>query len=396
MSFLKKSVEDIDVSNKRVLLRCDFNVPLDENQNILDTKRIDESLKTIRYLIRKGSKVIIVSHLGRPKGIKNLKYTLTPVVKYLSKVLNMNVKLIGEDIRKNELSSLAELKNGEVVVLENIRFYKEEEQNNEDFAKKLASLAEIYVNDAFGTAHRAHASTQGVAKYLPSVSGFLIKKEVEMLDKILNNPKKPFVAVLGGSKVSDKIGVINNLLDKVDTLIISGGMAYTFLNALGYSIGSSVFEADKVIEAKNIFAKAKDLNVKIVLPSDNVVGKDFNPDTEFMTVDSDSIPDGFMGLDIGPKTEQIFAEIIKDAKTIFWNGPVGVFEWKNFRHGTLKIAQAIAKSDAMTVVGGGDSAAAGELLGFSDKITHVSTGGGASLEFLEGKALPGIEALDEK
>lgn len=396
MSFLKKSVEDIDVSNKRVLLRCDFNVPLDENQNILDTKRIDESLKTIRYLIKKGSKVIIVSHLGRPKGIKNLKYTLTPVVKYLSKVLNMNVKLVGEDIRKNELSSLAELKNGEVVVLENIRFYKEEEQNNEDFAKKLASLAEFYVNDAFGTAHRAHASTQGVAKYLPSVSGFLIKKEVEMLDKILNNPKKPFVAVLGGAKVSDKIGVINNLLDKVDTLIISGGMAYTFLNALGYSIGSSVFEADKVIEAKNIFAKAKDLNVKIVLPSDNVVGKDFNPDTEFMTVDSDSIPDGFMGLDIGPKTEQIFAEIIKDAKTIFWNGPVGVFEWKNFRHGTLKIAQAIAKSDAMTVVGGGDSAAAVELLGFSDKITHVSTGGGASLEFLEGKALPGIEALDEK
>lgn len=392
----KKSVKDVDVFGKKVLLRCDFNVPFDKDGNISNTKRIDESLKTIRYLLQNGAKVIIVSHLGRPKGMKKSEYSLKPVAEYLSKVLSKKVNFVTEDIRENKPAILNDLKNGDIAVLENIRFYKEEELNNEEFSKKLASLAEIYVNDAFGTAHRAHASTQGVANFLPSVCGFLIKKEIDVLGQLLSAPKRPFVAVLGGAKVSDKIGVINNLLNKVDTLIIAGGMAYTFLNALGYSIGSSIFEPDKVVLAKNIIAKAKDLNVKLVLPVDNVVGKEFKADTEFMEVNSDSIPDGYMGLDIGSKTEEIFAEIIKSAGTIFWNGPVGVFEWENFRHGTVEITKAIANSNAVSVVGGGESVVAVDLLGFAEKITHISTGGGASLEFLEGKDLPGISSLDEK
>ncbi len=392
----KKSVEDVDVFRKKVLLRCDFNVPFDENGNISNTKRIDESLKTIRYLMQKGSKVIIVSHLGRPKGVRKAEYSLKPVAEYLSQALNKKVIFATEDIRENTHKILNNLENGDVAVLENIRFYKEEELNDETFSKKLASLADIYVNDAFGTAHRAHSSTQGVTKFLPSVCGFLIKKELDMLGQLLYAPKRPFVAVLGGAKVSDKIGVINNLLYKVDILIVAGGMAYTFLNALGYSIGSSIFEPDKVVLAKNIIAKAKDLGVKLVLPVDNVVGKEFKADTEFMEVNSDSIPDGDIGLDIGSKTEEIFAEIIKTAGTIFWNGPVGVFEWENFRHGTLEIARAIASSNAVSVVGGGASVAAVDLLGFADKITHISTGGGASLEFLEGKVLPGISSLGEK
>ena len=393
---MKKTVKDIDVSGKRVLVRCDFNVPFDKDGNISNTKRIDESLKTIRYLLQNGAKVIIISHLGRPKGMKKSEYSLKPVAEYLSKVLSKKVNFVTEDIRENTPAILNDLKNGDVAVLENIRFYKEEEFNDKEFSKKLASLAEIYVNDAFGTLHRAHASTQGVTNFLPSVCGFLIKKEIDVLGQLLSAPKRPFVAVLGGAKVSDKIGVINNLLNKVDTLIIAGGMAYTFLNALGYSIGSSIFEPDKVVLAKNIIAKAKGLNVKLVLPVDNVVGKEFKADTEFMEVNSDSIPDGYMGLDIGSKTEEIFAEIIKSAGTIFWNGPVGVFEWENFRHGTVEITKAIANSNAVSVVGGGDSVAAVDLLGFADKITHISTGGGASLEFLEGKDLPGISSLDEK
>ena len=392
----KKSVKDVDVFGKKVLLRCDFNVPFDKDGNISNTKRIDESLKTIRYLLQNGAKVIIISHLGRPKGMKKSEYSLKPVAEYLSKVLSKKVNFVTEDIRENTPAILNDLKNGDVAVLENIRFYKEEEFNDKEFSKKLASLAEIYVNDAFGTLHRAHASTQGVTNFLPSVCGFLIKKEIDVLGQLLSAPKRPFVAVLGGAKVSDKIGVINNLLNKVDTLIIAGGMAYTFLNALGYSIGSSIFEPDKVVLAKNIIAKAKGLNVKLVLPVDNVVGKEFKADTEFMEVNSDSIPDGYMGLDIGSKTEEIFAEIIKSAGTIFWNGPVGVFEWENFRHGTVEITKAIANSNAVSVVGGGDSVAAVDLLGFADKITHISTGGGASLEFLEGKDLPGISSLDEK
>lgn len=392
----KKSVEDIDVSEKKVLLRCDFNVPFDKNGNISNTKRIDESLKTIRYLLQKNAKIIIVSHLGRPKGMKKSEYSLKPVVKYLSQVLNRKIIFVTDDIRENVPQILNNLRDGDIAVLENIRFYKEEELNDEIFSKKLASLADVYVNDAFGTVHRAHASTQGVTKYLPSVCGFLIKKEIDVLGQLLSVPKHPFVAILGGAKVSDKIGVICNLLDKVDTLIIAGGMAYTFLNALGYSIGSSIFEPDKVVLAKDIIAKAKDLGVRLVLPVDNVVGKEFKSDTEFMIVNSDSIPDGYVGLDIGAKTKEIFVEIIKNAKTIFWNGPVGVFEWANFRRGTLEITKAIANSDAVTVIGGGDSIAAVDLLGFTDKITHISTGGGASLEFLEGKDLPGILSLDEK
>ena len=392
----EKSVEDIDVSEKKVLLRCDFNVPFDKNGNISNTKRIDESLKTIRYLLQKNAKIIIVSHLGRPKGMKKSEYSLKPVVKYLSQVLNRKIIFVTDDIRENVPQILNNLRDGDIAVLENIRFYKEEELNDEIFSKKLASLADVYVNDAFGTVHRAHASTQGVTKYLPSVCGFLIKREIDVLGQLLSVPKHPFVAILGGAKVSDKIGVICNLLDKVDTLIIAGGMAYTFLNALGYSIGSSILEPDKVVLAKNIIAKAKDLGVRLVLPVDNVVGKEFKSDTEFMIVNSDSIPDGYVGLDIGAKTKEIFVEIIKNAKTIFWNGPVGVFEWANFRRGTLEITKAIANSDAVTVIGGGDSIAAVDLLGFTDKITHISTGGGASLEFLEGKDLPGILSLDEK
>ena len=392
----KKSVEDIDVSEKKVLLRCDFNVPFDKNGNISNTKRIDESLKTIRYLLQKNAKIIIVSHLGRPKGMKKSEYSLKPVVKYLSQVLNRKIIFVTDDIRENVPQILNNLRDGDIAVLENIRFYKEEELNDEIFSKKLASLADVYVNDAFGTVHRAHASTQGVTKYLPSVCGFLIKREIDVLGQLLSVPKHPFVAILGGAKVSDKIGVICNLLDKVDTLIIAGGMAYTFLNALGYSIGSSILEPDKVVLAKNIIAKAKDLGVRLVLPVDNVVGKEFKSDTEFMIVNSDSIPDGYVGLDIGAKTKEIFVETIKNAKTIFWNGPVGVFEWANFRRGTLEITKAIANSDAVTVIGGGDSIAAVDLLGFTDNITHISTGGGASLEFLEGKDLPGILSLDEK
>lgn len=392
----KKSVKDVDVFGKKVLLRCDFNVPFDKDGHISNTKRIDESLKTIRYLLQNGAKVIIVSHLGRPKGMKKSEYSLKSVAEYLSRALNKKVNFVTEDIRENTPTILNDLKKGDVAVLENIRFYKEEELNDEEFSKKLASLADIYVNDAFGTAHRAHASTQGVTKFLPSVCGFLIKKEIDVLGQLLSAPRRPFVAVLGGAKVSDKIGVINNLLNKVDTLIIAGGMAYTFLNALGYSIGNSIFEPDKVIFAKDIIAKAKELEVKLVLPVDNVVGKEFKADTEFIEVSSDSIPDGYMGLDIGSKTEEVFVEIIKSAGTVFWNGPVGVFEWENFRHGTLEITKAVANCGAVSVVGGGDSAAAVDLLGFADKITHISTGGGASLEFLEGKDLPGISSLDEK
>ena len=373
--------------------------------------------------MQKNAKIIIVSHLGRPKGMKKSEYSLKPVVKYLSQVLNRKIIFVTDDIRENVPQILNNLRDGDIAVLENIRFYKEEELNDEIFSKKLASLADVYVNDAFGTVHRAHASTQGVTKYLPSVCGFLIKREIDVLGQLLSVPKHPFVAILGGAKVSDKIGVICNLLDKVDTLIIAGGMAYTFLNALGYSIGSSILEPDKVVLAKNIIAKAKDLGVRLVLPVDNVVGKEFKSDTEFMIVNSDSIPDGYVGLDIGAKTKteaekkvklgdyaafdtkfscfgaktkEIFVEIIKNAKTIFWNGPVGVFEWANFRRGTLEITKAIANSDAVTVIGGGDSIAAVDLLGFTDKITHISTGGGASLEFLEGKDLPGILSLDEK
>lgn len=396
MNYNKKDITDINVENKKVLVRCDFNVPFDENKNITDTSRIDKSLKTIKYLISHKAKVILCSHLGRPKGEFNLNFSLLPVAKYLSQALNLNVKMATDVVGESAKALSETLKPGEVMLLENVRFHHEEEKNDPDFSKKLASLAEIYVNDAFGTAHRAHASTCGVAAYLPSVCGFLIQKELEVMGNALNNPQKPFVAILGGSKVSDKIGVINNLLDKVDALIIGGGMAYTFMNALGYSIGESICEPDKVNLAKDIMVKVKEKDVKFLIPVDNKVGLEYKPDTEYKVVDSDSIPEGWMGLDIGPKTEALFANALQGAKTVVWNGPMGVSEWENFSSGTLAVAKAVADSGAISIIGGGDSAAAIEKLGLADKMTHISTGGGASLKFLEGKELPGIACLEDK
>lgn len=397
MNYLnKKTVEDIDVKGKRVLVRCDFNVPFDAEGNISDPKRINEALKTIKYLVDNEAKVILCSHLGRPKGEFNMKYSLAPVAAYLSKVLGKEVKMASDVIGESAKSIAASLENGEVELIENVRFHKEEEKNDPAFAKELASLAEIYVNDAFGTAHRAHASTAGVADYLPAVCGYLIQKEITIMGGALSDPKRPFVAILGGAKVSDKIGVITNLIDKVDTLIIGGGMAYTFMNALGYSIGTSICETDKIELAKDIMAKAKEKGVNFLIPQDNVVAKEYKADSEFMKVDSDNIPDGWMGLDIGEKSAQIFADAIKNAGTVVWNGPMGVSEWPNFANGTIAVAKAVAESDAISIIGGGDSAAAVEKLGFADKMTHISTGGGASLEFLEGKVLPGIACLNEK
>lgn len=397
MNYLnKKTVEDIDVSGKRVLVRCDFNVPFDAEGNITDHKRIDESLKTIKYLIKNSAKVILCSHLGRPKGEFNKKFSLAPVARYLSKVLGQEVKMADDVVGESAKTIAASLKDGEVELIENVRFHKEEEKNDPQFAKELASLAEIYVNDAFGTAHRAHASTAGVAEYLPAVCGYLIQKEISVMGNALSNPKRPFVAILGGAKVSDKIGVINNLLDKVDTLIIGGGMAYTFMNALSYSIGTSICENDKVSLAKDIMAKAKEKDVKFLIPVDNKVGLEYDPNTEAKIVDSDKIPEGWMGLDIGPKTAALFSEALKGAGTVVWNGPMGVSEWDNFAFGTIEIAKAVAESSAISIIGGGDSAAAVEKLGFADKMTHISTGGGASLEFLEGKVLPGIDCLLDK
>ena len=397
MNYLnKKSIEDINVENKKVLVRCDFNVPLDENKNITDTKRIDESLKTIKYLIDHKAKIILCSHLGRPKGEFNMNFSLLPVAKYLSRILNLDVKL-AEDVVGESAKSLSEnLKPGEVMLLENVRFQHEEEKNDPEFSKKLASLAEVYVNDAFGTAHRAHASTAGVAEFLPAVCGFLIKKELEIMGRAINNPQRPLTAILGGSKVSDKIGVIYNLIDKVDTLIIGGGMAYTFMKALGYSIGTSICENDKITLAKDIMVKVKEKDVKFLIPVDNKVGLEYKSDTESKVVESDSIPDGWMGLDIGPRTQKLFSSALKDSGTIIWNGPMGVFEWDEFAEGTMAIAKAVAESGAISIIGGGDSASAVEKLGFADKMTHISTGGGASLKFLEGAVLPGIAALDDK
>ena len=397
MNYLnKKTVEDIDVAGKRVLVRCDFNVPFDAEGNIADPKRIDEALKTIKYLVSHNARVILCSHLGRPKGEFNMKYSLAPVAKYLSQALGQEVKMASDVVGESAKSIAASLKDGEVELIENVRFHKEEEKNDPAFAKELASLAEIYVNDAFGTAHRAHASTAGVADYLPAVCGYLIQKEISVMGTALSNPKRPFVAILGGAKVSDKIGVINNLLEKVDTLIIGGGMAYTFMNALGYSIGTSICEADKVELAKDMMAKAKEKGVKFLIPVDNVVGMEYKPDTEHKVVDSDKIPDGWMGLDIGPKTAELFSDAVKGAGTVVWNGPMGVSEWENFAAGTIAVAKAVAESGAISIIGGGDSAAAVEKLGFAEKMTHISTGGGASLEFLEGKVLPGIACLNDK
>ena len=392
----KKTVEDIDVAGKRVLVRCDFNVPFDAEGNITDPKRINEAMKTIKYLVDHKARVILCSHLGRPKGEVNMKYSLAPVAKYLSDKLGQEVKMAADVVGESAKNMAASLKDGEVGVIENVRFEKGETKNDPELAKAMASLAEIYVNDAFGTAHRAHASTAGVADYLPAVCGYLIQKEISIMGNALADPKRPFVAILGGAKVSDKIGVINNLLDKVDTLIIGGGMAYTFMNTLGYSVGTSICESDKVDLAKDIMAKAKEKDVKFLIPVDNVVGKEYDPNTEYQIIHSDKIPDGWMGLDIGPKTQELFSDAIKGAGTVVWNGPMGVSEWENFAAGTIAVAKAVAESGAISIIGGGDSAAAVEKLGYADKMTHISTGGGASLEFLEGKVLPGIACLNDK
>lgn len=393
----KKTVRDIDVTGKKVLVRCDFNVPLDkETGKITDNRRIRAAIPTIEYLIDHNAKVILCSHLGRPKGEFNLKYSLKPVAEELSKLLGKEVKLAKDVIGEDAEKLTSEIKEGEVVLLENVRFHKEEEENAPEFAKKLASFAEIYVNDAFGTAHRAHASTAGVADYLPAVSGFLIEKELEFLGNALDNPERPFVAILGGAKVSDKIGVIENLLDKVDTLIIGGGMAYTFYKAQGHTIGTSICEEDKIDLANDILNKAKEKNVEILLPIDNHVSAEYSNEAEDKYIDGVEIPEGFMGLDIGPKTIELFKNAIKNAKTVVWNGPLGVTEFSKFEEGTKAIAEALAETEAVTVIGGGDSAAAVEKFGLADKMTHISTGGGASLEFLEGKALPGIECLNNK
>ena len=391
----KKTVRDIDVSNKKVLVRCDFNVPQDESGNITDNRRIVGALPTIKYLIENGAKVILCSHLGRPKGGFEDKYSLKPVAAELSKLLEKEVKMADDVIGDSAKGLISNLQNGEVVLLENVRFHKEEEENAKEFSKELASLAEVYVNDAFGTAHRAHSSTEGVSAFLPAVSGFLIEKELEFLGGALENPDRPFVAILGGAKVSDKIAVIENLIDKVDTLIIGGGMAYTFFKAKGYNIGTSICEEDKLDLANSILEKARQKNVEILLPLDNVVAKEYSNDSERSIVDSDKIPDGYMGLDIGPKTIEEFARILRNAKTVVWNGPLGVFEFSNFAVGTYEIAKVLANISGTTIIGGGDSAAAIEQMNLADKMTHISTGGGASLEYLEGKKLPGIECLED-
>ena len=396
MSFNKKTIEDIDVSGKKVLVRCDFNVPLDENKNITDETRINAALPTIKYLLEHKAAVILCSHLGRPKGEFNMKYSLAPVAKRLSEKLGFEVKLAKDVIGPDAKKLAAEVKPGQAVLLENVRFHAEEEKNDPAFAKELASMADIYVSDAFGTVHRAHASTAGVAQYLPAVAGFLIGKELNFLGKAVTDPERPFVAILGGAKVKDKIGVITNLIEKVDTLLIGGGMAYTFMKATGGEIGNSLCDDERLSLALELLDKAKAKGVKLLLPVDNVCGKEFNNDTEQMVCESGKIPEGWEGLDIGPKTVELFSKEIKAAKTVVWNGPMGVFEMPNFAKGTLAIATAMAESDATTIIGGGDSAAAVTQMGLADKMSHISTGGGASLEFLEGKTLPGVAALNDK
>ncbi|MGI6778997.1 MAG: triose-phosphate isomerase [Acetivibrionales bacterium] len=392
----KKTIEDIDVSGKKVIVRVDFNVPLDEKGNITDDKRIVGALPTIKYLIGQGAKTILVSHLGRPKNGFEDKFSMKPAAVRLSELLGQEVILAKDVIGEDAKAKASALNNGEVLLLENVRFHKEETKNDPEFAKQLASMAEIFVNDAFGTAHRAHASTAGLADYLPAVCGFLIKKEIEVMGKALSKPVRPFVAILGGAKVSDKIKVIENLIDKVDTLIIGGGMAYTFLKAKGYHIGDSICEDDKIGLAKKLMEKAEQKGVELLLPVGSIVGKEFKNDTEYKYVPSDAMPDGWMGMDIGSLTIERFVKPIKKAKTIVWNGPMGVFEFPNFAEGTKEIARAVAESGAISIVGGGDSAAAVEQLGYASRITHISTGGGASLEFLEGKVLPGIDVLMDK
>ena len=394
---MKKTVKDVDVRSKRVLVRVDYNVPLDANGNVSDDKRITASLPTINYLLEQGARIILCSHLGRPKGEVKKEFSLAPVAKRLKELLpNVNIYFASDCIGEEAQQKAAALKDGEILLLENLRFHKEEEKNDPEFAKKLASLAEIYVSDAFGTVHRAHASTAGVAAYLPAVAGFLIGKELSIMGGALGNPERPFVAILGGAKVADKIGVITNLLNKCDTLLIGGGMAYTFFKAMGYEIGDSLLDAESIDLAKQLMENAKQKGVKLLLPVDTVVAKAFAADAEHMTVASNAIPAGWQGLDIGEKTRELFAAKIKNAKTVIWNGPMGVFEFPEFAKGTEAVAKACAECGGTTIIGGGDSASAVKKLGYADKMTHISTGGGASLEFLEGKVLPGVAALNDK
>jgi 3-phosphoglycerate kinase len=382
---------------KKVLMRCDFNVPLDENKNITDKTRIVAAMPTIKYVLDHNAKLILCSHLGRPKGEIKPELSLKPVADELSKELGREVKLAKDIVGPSAHELTENMKEGDVVLLENVRFDPREEKNDEEFSKELASLAEVYVNDAFGTCHRAHASTAGVAAYLPSGVGFLIEKELKVLGDALNNPRRPFVAILGGAKVSTKIGVIDALLNKVDVLLIGGGMAYTFYKSMGYGVGNSICELDKLDLAKELMQKAKEKGVKLVIPVDNVIGKEFKPDTESKIVAYNEIPDGWEGFDIGPKTVKMYEEELKNAKTILWNGPVGLFEFDQFAKGTNEIAHFISNlNDCTTIIGGGDSAAAVTKIGLADKMTHISTGGGASLEFIEGKKLPGIEAIPDK
>ena len=431
MTYNKKTIEDIDVAGKKVLVRCDFNVPLKDGV-ITSDKRIIGALPTIKYLLDKGAKVILCSHMGKPHSIftegfgltkkekakvealpaeeqaaakadllkkaldDKKKFTLKPVADRLNELLDGKVTFAEDIVGPDAQAKVAALKAGEAVLIENVRFDARETKNGADFAKELASFAEVYVNDAFGSAHRAHASTAGVADYLPAVCGYLIQKEISIMGKALADPARPFVAILGGAKVSDKIGVINNLIEKVDTLIIGGGMAYTFFKANGHDVGTSLCEEDKLDLARELVAKAEAKGVKFLIPVDNRIGREYDENTENKVVDSDKIPADWMGLDIGPKTEALFSEAIKGAGTVVWNGPMGVSEWKNFASGTNAVAKAVAESGAISIIGGGDSAAAVEKLGYADRMTHISTGGGASLEFLEGKTLPGIACLLDK
>ena len=394
----KKGLRDIQVNGKRVLVRCDFNVPLDNDGNITDDIRIKSAMPTVNYLLEHGASVILMSHLGRPKGEPKKQYSLSPVAKKIEELTVKQVKFADfDDVLNNEVSKMAEeLLAGEIMLLQNTRYRKEEKKNDLEFAKKLASLADVFVNDAFGTAHRAHASNVGVCEFLPSAVGFLVEKEIEVMGKALTNAEKPFTAILGGAKVSDKIGVIKNLMEIADNIIIGGGMAYTFLKAQGFNIGESLLEEDKINLANEILNEAKKRNINFFLPIDIVIAKEFKNDTEFLTVDSNNIADDYMGLDIGEKTIELFTNIISKSKTIIWNGPMGVFEMANFAKGTNTVANAIADNTKVnSIIGGGDSAAAVKIAGLANKMTHISTGGGASLEFFEGKSLPGIEAIDD-
>lgn len=396
MNYSKKTINDVDVNGKKVLLRCDFNVPQNkETGEITSDKRIKAAIPTIKQLLDNGAAVIACSHLGKPKGEWKKSLTLAPVAKRLSELLGQDVIFASDIIGEDAKAKAAALKSGEILLLENLRFDPREEKNDAEFAKELASMAEVFASDAFGTVHRAHASTAGVAAYLPAYSGLLVDKELSIMGKALENPVRPFVAVLGGAKVSDKINVINNLLEKADTVIIGGGMAYTFKVAQGFKIGGSLLEADKIDYAKEMIKKAEDKGVKLLLPIDNLCAAEFSADAEAVLCEGD-IPDNLQGLDVGPKTSKIFADAVKDAGTVVWNGPLGVFEFEKFAEGTRAMAKAIAESGAISIIGGGDSAAAIEKLGFADKVTHISTGGGASLEFLEGKELPGVACLLDK